>query len=184
MTLSLPGKLYTSHVCLHFVYLPRDAGYPGIFFLPYLEIHILAFKQCYLPILFSTMDEQIRQKYRQRLHRESQLASNNECIIWTGFKRNYNGVEYGQINTKITVGGGWRTLHVHRLSYLIKHNILEPHGGLEASHLCHNSLCINPDHISLEPHFVNNNRRFCKNFQKCTGHGFNYPNCMLNLTLS
>uniref|UniRef100_A0A8W8MCE6 Zinc-binding loop region of homing endonuclease domain-containing protein n=1 Tax=Magallana gigas TaxID=29159 RepID=A0A8W8MCE6_MAGGI len=36
-----------------------------------------------------------------------------------------------------------------------------PGGNLEVSHLCHEQLCVNPMHLSLEPHATNQERIHC-----------------------
>ena len=65
-------------------------------------------------------------------------------------------------------------------------------GGLGRKHLtgsmgllaieCHNCLCVNSSHISLEPHPINNNRQYCKSSNQCYGHG-EYSDCLLQLKL-
>jgi len=56
---------------------------------------------------------------------------------------------------------------------------------LDASHLYHNSLCVNAKHISLEPHSVNNQRISGKKTGNCSGHGMylHYPAWLLHLQL-
>ena len=55
---------------------------------------------------------------------------------------------------------------VSRLIYSFKKNVII--GGdddsyqLEVSHICHNTRCVNIDHLSLEPHIINELRRSCK----------------------
>ena len=41
---------------------------------------------------------------------------------------------------------------------------------MHCSHLCHNSLCINVNHLILETPFVNGNRRQCARENICLGH--------------
>lgn len=53
---------------------------------------------------------------------------------------------------------------------------------MDCSHLCHNSLCVNVNHISLEHHFINNNKQYCLNSNLCYGH-VGFRNCMLELKL-
>ena len=43
--------------------------------------------------------------------------------------------------------------------------------GLDCSHLCHNTLCCNPDHLVLELRSINNDRNHYKNEMHCFGHG-------------
>ena len=42
------------------------------------------------------------------------------------------------------------------MSYCVEHHIrLEDIHGIDASHLCHNSLCVTASHITLESHVFN-----------------------------
>ena len=50
--------------------------------------------------------------------------------------------------------------------------------GLDCSHLCHNTLCCNPDHLVLELRSINNNRNHCKNGMHCFGHG-SHTKCLI-----
>ena len=68
-------------------------------------------------------------------------------------------------------GGKCRFISAHRVSYCMEHKIrLNDIAGMDASHLCHNSLCVTASHITLETHSINNNRitRLYRN--KCSGH--------------
>ena len=63
------------------------------------------------------------------------------------------------INVSLHGPGVWRCVAVHRLALMKTptnfslNDVLNAQG--DASHLCHNALCINAAHISLEPHWVN-----------------------------
>lgn len=61
-----------------------------------------------------------------------------QCWTWIGFS--YKG--YGRAKWP-----GIKTEKAHRVMYQLLVGPIEP--GLELDHLCHNSLCVNPDH--LEP---------------------------------
>ena len=63
---------------------------------------------------------------------------------------------------------------------MLQHRITRVDSGLDASHLCHNSLCVKESHISMEPHSVNNNRQYYIAKNICFGHG-EYPQCLLEL---
>jgi hypothetical protein len=52
----------------------------------------------------------------------------------------------------------------------------------EISHLCHNSLCVNPAHLCLEPHHVNQHRSTCVGRGHCYSHP-GFPDCLLHLKL-
>ena len=71
---------------------------------------------------------------------------------------------------------------VHRVSYKVNHNTVNLSTDVDVSHLCHNSMCIKAEHLSLEPHHINNNRQFCKSKQQCFRQGV-YASCRLSLAL-
>ncbi len=54
-----------------------------------------------------------------------------------------------------------------------------PRMKVDASHLCHNPLCFNPEHIRFEPTNVNLARNGCLVKKKCFGHKM-YPSCIIN----
>lgn len=45
-----------------------------------------------------------------------------------------------------------------------------PEKDYEASHLCHNSVCVNPGHLCWESARANNKRKNCTVWQRCTAH--------------
>ena len=49
-------------------------------------------------------------------------------------------------------------------------DVMSVDGTLEVSHLCHEPLCINAEHVSLEPHSCTRNRLRCVNRGVCHGH--------------
>ena len=71
------------------------------------------------------------------------------CQIWQEAKK--VPVCYGVIKAKFP-DTGWHTLHAHKLRYLVHNRVISVDGALEVSHLCHKPLCINAEHLSLEPH--------------------------------
>ena len=66
------------------------------------------------------------------------------CWEWFGGKGSHG---YGSISVD-----GERTL-VHRHSYRIHHGPIPP--GLYVDHMCHNRLCVHPDHLRLATHKQN-----------------------------
>ena len=124
--------------------------------------------------------EAFRAKYLEKLGENSYISLNGECRLWQGSTRQNGNLFYGEIYVKFPDERGWRKVLTHRLSIMLTGRDLP--AKFDCSHVCHNSLCINPNHISLEPHGVNNQRQLCKFSRKCTGHGV-YPNCMLDLCL-
>lgn len=60
-----------------------------------------------------------------------------ECWIWTASKR---GPGYGQCSL-----GGRRQGYAHRFSYEIHFGSIP--AGMVIDHICHNKLCVKPDHL-------------------------------------
>jgi hypothetical protein len=89
-------------------------------------------------------------------------GGNLDCIIWGGCVKQGNRTyckPYGVINVKLPGKSRHQTVTVHRLMYMIEHRTFELNPHFDVSHLCHNSLCINASHLSLQPHYINNNRQ-------------------------
>ena len=51
--------------------------------------------------------------------------------------------------------------------------------GMDYSHLCGKSQCVNPSHVCLEPHRVNCQRRTCHKEKRCHGHS-GYSDCIFS----
>ena len=120
----------------------------------------------------------IFQKCHEKLQANTILAQNNICMLWSGPQMNN---KYGAFN--YFDGVKWCRKTAHRMAYIvyIACDFLIPN-ILDCSHLCHNVLCINSDHIVLEPRYINNSRKCCVSSNICTGHG-DFPNCRLDLQI-
>ncbi len=119
-------------------------------------------------------------KYKNKIAENSDLSANGHCAMWTKAKKPSG---YGIIKYKNPHDNAWRTMHVHRLSFLVNRRIeLNDLQGYDISHLCHNKLCTNAQHLSLETHKINRDREICVNRTVCTGHD-NFENCRLHLKL-
>lgn len=46
------------------------------------------------------------------------------------------------------------------------------------SHMCHEPLCVQNDHLVLEPHYVNQGRRYCSPRDGCCRDHSGYPDCI------
>ena len=123
------------------------------------------------------------EKYMNLLLLNSKLGENGICQIWTGGTKSSPNYVYGVTN--VTFPDGKRgKINVARLSKMLEIKEIYLDKNFDSSHLCHNSLCILPGHIHLEPHEVNNSRQFCVAVHKCTTHklyGVKYPDCLLHL---
>lgn len=76
------------------------------------------------------------------------------CWIWVGalFKKKYGS--YGQLR----MGGlNGKLVKAHRVSY--EFFVGEYKSDLELDHLCHNTLCVNPQHLEPVTHTENMRRR-------------------------
>ena len=120
------------------------------------------------------------QNLSDKIFLNSVLAHNSDCRIWTGSVTS-NGL-YGLLSYRDPETNTWKKKHVHRLALMVKLRSLTIPKELDASHLCHNSLCVNADHLNLEPHSINNNRQCCRGYGSCIGHG-DFPGCMMKLKL-
>lgn len=117
-------------------------------------------------------------------HQKSRLQENFAvegplgCHVWKRGGCGRPNKKYGTIRVKFPGMDHSKNIYVHRLSYMCSRRTLDLPAGLHVSHLCHNTLCIKPEHLSLEPHYVNNGRKDCtgRNPPECSGHGI-YPKC-------
>ena len=121
---------------------------------------------------------------RRNWETKTVVAANGECLLWTGTRCSVRGGlvgNYGVIYVKCKQfrGGdlGWKLMRAHRLAYML-HVKSELPPDMHCSHLCHNSLCINVNHLILETPFVNGNRRLCARENICLGHDQSPP-CIL-----
>ena len=65
--------------------------------------------------------------------------------------------------------------------YIFENNIILNRFNYEMSHLCHIKTCINPNHLSYEPKWMNSVRRNCAKTRNCSGHRSaktEYKNCI------
>lgn len=121
-----------------------------------------------------------------RISRSLELKSKFNCGVhacteWTGAR------EHGTYGKKsVEWPDGTKCIErTHRLAYMLSVKILKndlPHVNehgerLDVSHICHNPICIRPQHLILETHTINMERMGCKMRGICTkGH---FPYCLL-----
>ena len=106
------------------------------------------------------------------------------CLLWQGAR--WGKSPYGKL--AVTMPGSGRRMYfrVHRLAYYLynyfnplqteSENILdfslpshdETGHIIEVSHICHNALCTNPQHLVLELHSTNMERIHCSKQGICT----------------
>lgn len=101
------------------------------------------------------------------------MGNGKGCVEWVGAKKGKSG--YG-IQVVKWPGGEEKRETAHRLAYMIKHRLTrydmpqidENNNKVECSHICHQTLCVNPEHILIEPHAINQDRLHCKNQGHCS----------------
>lgn len=104
--------------------------------------------------------------------KSSSEGNSKGCILWEG-PPSINSV-YGKqriewFDGKITFEGA------HWFAFLVKNRLTpstipkftEKGDILEISHLCHNALCVNTDHLVLETHAINKEHAHCKKQHLC-----------------
>jgi len=111
--------------------------------------------------------------------RRKTVADGN-CSVWRGGVTSKEP-HYGVINLKMSCCRRRKTWRVHRLVYFLEHSLDElkesNFDSNDVSHICHNSLCVDITHLTLESRGQNCNRRACKNDGECNEH--EGPNCIL-----
>lgn len=76
---------------------------------------------------------------------------------------------------------GSKVERVHRVALMVEMRLTRsqfPGANLEVSHLCHEKLCVNPMHLSLEPHATNQERIHCMQQGVCSGAHHPHPRCI------
>ena len=131
---------------------------------------ILSFPQAYL----DKKKDEFKAKYKERP---------NGCHIWTGAvsgKRGYyeGGSRYGAVKWTHPVSKDKIVLNAHVVSFYFSSGLLPCNvNHVDISHRCHDTLCVNPEHLSREPHRVNLDRRKCRRVKSCHSHG-DHPPCL------
>ena len=111
------------------------------------------------------------------------------CSNWTtqcrvnvccgqGGRHILRSVSYGILRVRQPVSHMSVPMRPHRAACIVKFQTVPLPSNLDASHLCGHSMYFKPDHLSLEPYPINNNRIHCHGILWCSGHG-KYPNCIL-----
>ena len=101
------------------------------------------------------------------------VIDENGCHVYLGSQR---GDGYCHITFENELGSR-TSISAHRASLMVQRNCALPK-QLQASHLCRNKKCVNPQHLNLESNVINNQRKTCFRENNCLGHG-GYPACIL-----
>ena len=104
------------------------------------------------------------------------------CIIWKKAKTSApQGKQYAR--KKNPFPGRPKYTTAHRLMYMAHNRMMdlprfdEDGCRMEVSHLCHENLCQNIDHLTYESHETNMERHHCKKQGRCT-HAHE-PHCII-----
>ncbi len=104
----------------------------------------------------------------QKLERKSKRdPEGGTCILWTG---RVTSSGYG-LQTVYWPDEGRKVEKAHRVALMVQMRVTHsqfPRVGVECSHLCHNRLCVNPQHIVLESHAANQERIHCRSQGLCS----------------
>ena len=88
------------------------------------------------------------------------------CRLWQkAVSANKYGVTKSPFDKK-------KTDYVHRIAYMASHGVtFLRENKFDVSHLCHNKLCVEPSHLTYEPHSQNQERIHCFHQKICSkGH--------------
>lgn len=116
----------------------------------------------------------LRNKLEAKTERVGGLG---DCVLWKGGVGS-NG--YGFIRVSWPEEGS-KVERVHRVALMVEMRLTRsqfPGANLEVSHLCHEKLCVNPMHLSLEPHATNQERIHCMQQGVCSGAHHPHPRCI------
>ena len=110
------------------------------------------------------------------------LSENDECMLFNGGSRDKEG--YGRMRYSVPGENVERETSAHRMAKMLELKVLDER-DCDASHLCHNKLCVRADHINFEDTIINNSRKACVARGVCNRHqkadGTHHPDCLLAL---
>ena len=117
--------------------------------------------------------------YKGKIDNFTNINNRLGCKVWGGAVSGRRGVCYGVMRVRFPGSVRSRVEYVHRLAYMLENRNFNLDRAWHISHICHNRLCCNIDHLSYEPHFINNNRQACRMTipKRCLGHQ-QYRNCL------
>lgn len=101
---------------------------------------------------------------QEKILNRRQVSGPHGCWLWSGCRRKGYGA------SRIPRGP---VIDVHIISFFLFGGKLSD--GKEVSHLCHEKLCFNPDHLTLESRMLNSSRNLCYTGQTCWHH----PRCII-----
>lgn len=111
--------------------------------------------------------------YRLSKQFEKHIVVTDTCHIWQGRTDTYG---YGEV--RIQFRGARVCLKAHRVIFALSNKDIVLTESKDVSHLCHNRCCVKLEHLSYEPHSINNQRLVCRNEGECFGH-HGYSHCFI-----
>src|SRR3990172_9279192 len=121
--------------------------------------------------ILRTMETQIGPMWRF-WRKVDKSAGEDSCWAWLAGQTT-NG--YGSCLNYLAPKGEGRTIHAHRLAWLIEHGSIGPE--MQIDHVCRNRLCVNVRHLEQVTQYVNLSRRPSVGKAECKrGHAFTPEN--------
>ena len=127
-----------------------------------------------MALLLRTINEKLKTK--------CEMEPVKGCLVWTGASCGHSMVKYGRMRARFPHEAQSKLYYTHRLAMMVYlQRFIAPDELL--SHLCNMPLCCNPEHLSIEPAVVNNQRKHAFFQGKCVGNHScyctEYPDCLV-----
>lgn len=151
----------------------RCAMIVGLLFLRHIDLPIMDGSNMFEHVFASSEICKIKQKLSKKEFETNDLG----CRLWVGVT---NSEGYGRMRVTMTDVDGEKfskTVRVSRLGLFLHLDGSPLPDDMHCSHLCHNKLCFLGDHLSLETHQMNQERKRCSDEKHCYGHQ-GFPNCI------
>lgn len=118
-------------------------------------------------------------KYMDIIMQQCKPNSTTHCLEWQGARNGvYSHMSFSYRLDPYSTKKKFTT--AHRLLFAISTDSLylldKSYANITVSHLCHNPICCNLEHLEAEPVDMNNNRKICKSSDVCVIHE---PPCIL-----
>ena len=128
-----------------------------------------------LDLLLEVIMEAFYENMRKRILLKVNISANSNCWIWAGGLDPEKKIWQNWLCRPSLWGFQEEECQLRGLHGFSQGMGADP--GLDYSHLCHNTLCCNPDHLVLERRSINN-RNHCKNEMHCFGLG-SHTKCLI-----
>jgi hypothetical protein len=119
------------------------------------------------------MDEYFARKFTEIAKKSAPAHNNMGCMFWNGAVSKGYGIQ------KLTLPDHTQIVRTaHRILYMCHIKSIDIDKKMDVSHLCHQKLCININHLHLEPHDTNMSRRECQIAGHCIARLKHNPPCI------